>query len=376
MEHFPTQFRDADLRTQKKIIDLGLFSWQVLQAELDSIQDTQNVDVLALCKDRAEKEAKQWIERETSRLAKLHKAEVEDHQTEQETLKRRLLAVKAESAEQLKDLEGQLLKRFDKDLETQKTQIAREVRLSMAEEVSALKSELQMLKVKEEFKSAYEFAKSQYEGEKKRADELELKLQELTRVRSSYHLGKEGESEIEDLLRGIPEFDFLNVNTEADKADFRLTNKEGQVIILDSKKFKGAVPKKDRDKLIANTDKDALICAGLMVSLNSKVSARTHCEIEYSPCNKPILYLCLQDMSNDAKLQTLDTALKLVLRLIATQDEKEKEKLVEKIHMAFGKLEELSKKTENIKKNATDILENTKLCLTDIKCLKDVLSIH
>ena len=177
------------------------------------------------------------------------------------------------------------------------------------------------------------------------------------------------------MLKTLSDFDYTNVHAEADKADFRLTNKEGKHVILDSKKYKLAVPKKEREKLVKNTDQDATVCAGLMVSLNSKISARAHCEIEFTPSNKPVLYLCLQDMTTEAKQQTMDTALKLLLRLVATHNEKEKELLVEKIHSAFTKLDELAKKLENIKKSGQEILDTAKLCQGDVKCLKDILKV-
>ena len=60
--------------------------------------------------------------------------------------------------------------------------------------------------------------------------------------------------------------------------------------------------------------------------------------------------------------------------LVLDQLAAEEEELQRRIQQENNEI--LVKQAENIKKNATDILENTKLCLTDIKCLKDVLSIH
>jgi hypothetical protein len=249
----------------------------------------------------------------------------------------------------------------------------REARLALKEEIGSIKDENVKLKASQDFKAAFEFAQEQYQIQIMETQKLKDQIQELTRVRSSFHLGKEGEGEIENFLKQASDFDYINVNTEADKADFRLTNKDKKVVILDSKKFTNAVGKKDRDKLVDNTDKDATVCAGMMVSLTSKIAARQHCEIEFTPNSKPILYLCLMGMTQEAKFHCLDISLRLLLRLVNSQNEKERGELVEKIQAASTLLTELGKKMENQKKSAVDLLESLKIGLVDIKRISDLL---
>jgi hypothetical protein len=264
---------------------------------------------------------------------------------------------------------------FKTRLATEKEFAIKQARLDMSEEYAKLKEEIVRLKAGVDFKTAYDFAQARFDEQCKVNKELQDKIQELSRVKSSFHLGKEGEGEIEEFLKQIPEFDYQNVNAEADKADFRITSKDKIVMILDSKKFTHSVPKKDRDKLLDNTDKDALVAGGLLVSLSSKISARQHCEIEFTPNNKPILYLCLSGMTNEAKLHTLDMALKLLLRLVSLKSNNEKDLLVEKIQRASYSLQEIAKRFENCKKNAADILENSKIGLADVKKVCDALAI-
>jgi hypothetical protein len=250
----------------------------------------------------------------------------------------------------------------------------RQARLDALEELGGIKDENIRLKASQDFKSAYEFAEARYKEQIEANEELKEKLASLTRVRSSFHLGKEGEDQLETYLKQLSDWDYVNVHAEADKADFRLTNKEKFTVILDSKNFTHAVPKKDRDKLVDNAEKDAGVMAGIMISLNSKISARQHCEIEYTPKNKPILYLCLQNMTSDARLHTIDCSLKFLSKLVTTQNEKEKSELLEKIKGVALGIGEVRKKLENCKKSAQDILDNSKIALSECKSIYDTLN--
>jgi hypothetical protein len=68
-------------------------------------------------------------------------------------------------------------------------------------------------------------------------------------------------------------------------------------------------------------------------------------------------------------------ALKLLLRLVSLKSNNEKDLLVEKIQNASCTLQEISKRFENCKKNAAEILENSKIGLADVKKVCDALMI-
>ena len=362
MEHLPKEFLSLPPSNQSKIVGLGLTSWHLIQDEVDSQKDLDQSTLIELWKEKGRKEVRNEKDKEHQRLIKDVQSERDDILHEKNTLERKLLKLE-------KETEDKLRKEFERD----KEHLLREARLALKEEMGSIKDENVKLKASQDFKAAFEFAQEQYQIQITETQKLQDQIQELTRVRSSFHLGKEGEGEIENFLKQASDFDYINVNTEADKADFRLTNKDKKVVILDSKKFTNAVGKKDRDKLVDNTDKDATVCAGMMVSLTSKIAARQHCEIEFTPNSKPILYLCLMGMTQEAKFHCLDISLRLLLRIVNSQNEKERGELVEKIHAASTLLTELGKKMENQKKSAVDLLESLKIGLVDIKRISDLL---
>ena len=364
MDHLPKEFLSLPSSSQSKVVSLGLTSWHLIQDEVDSQKDMDQSTLIEIWKEKGRKEVRNEKDKEHVRIIREVQSERDDLLHEKSTLERKLTKLEKETEEKLR-------REFERD----KEHILREAKLALKEEMGSIKEENVKLKASQDFKAAFEFAQEQYQNQMTETQKLKDQIQELTRVRSSFHLGKEGEGEIENFLKQASDFDYINVNTEADKADFRLTNKEKKVIILDSKKFTNAVGKKDRDKLVDNTDKDATVCAGMMVSLTSKIAARQHCEIEFTPNSKPILYLCLMGMTQEAKFHCLDISLRLLLRIVNSQNEKERGELVEKIHAASLLLTELGKKMENQKKSAVDLLESLKIGLVDIKRISDLLII-
>jgi hypothetical protein len=367
MDAFPASFTGTDTKTQQKIVGLGLYVWSILQSEIDAVKELNSDELIKVWKEKgraqgyAEKE--KVAEREMAEL----RCSIEDLRVEKERLARRLEVASAEAtAAATREFEAlKAMERREARLEVSE-EMAR-LRAAAAEDMAKAKEEILRLRVASDFKSAFEFAQKQFEAQKAETEALKEKIAEMTAVRSSYLLGKDGEAEIEGMLRQLADFDFLNVHAEADKADFRITSKDKKVMILDSKKFTHAVPKKDREKLLDNTDKDAAVSAGIMVSLNSKVSARGHCEVEFTPLGKPVLYMCLQGMTSDARLCCLEAGLKLLLKLLSSTSEKERGELIEKMNAAAASVQEIRSKMENIKKAATEALENAKLGLADVK---------
>jgi hypothetical protein len=372
-KYLPREFLSYDQDEQVKIVNLGLVSWSALQAELEHHTNMDSDKLIQLWKEQGRKEGVSEKEKEVKRLLKEKQDLIDDLNSELRTFSRRLETVEKEHQVQMKKVEVELAGKLQKEVVAQKDILVREARLDFMDELNTLKAENAQLRLAGEFKSAYEFAQKRFEEVVAQKDELQRRVDDLTCVRSSFLLGKEGEGEIEGYLKKCVDFDFTNVHTEPDKADFRITTKDGKSIILDSKKFTNAVPKKDRDKLLDNTDKDAGVCAGIMVSLNSKISARQHCEIEFSPANKPVLYLCLQSMTTEAKLHCIDMGVKFLLKLVSSRSEKERGELLEKMKVASISITDCRNRLENIKRAATDVLENTKMGLNDCKVAFDVL---
>jgi hypothetical protein len=375
MNHLPAQFKDMTADLQLKVVNMGLYVWSRIQAELERQKDMNTDDLIRLWKDAGKQEAYAEKERELQRLLKEKDAAFQDLIAEKSIAEKRLLMLEMETAgkvaAEIQRNSATLQERFD----AEKQMMYREAKLAAAEEYSKLREENTALKLATNFKDAYDFSQARYNDLQREHETLKERIEDLTRVRSSFQLGKEGEAEIEELLKQSADFDYQNVNAEADKADFRLTAKDKTVFILDSKKYKRSVPKKEIDKIIANTDKDTTVAGGILVSLQSKICKRAHCEIEFTPANKPILYLCLEDMTTEAKLHALDISFKMLLRLVETQDQVQRSELLEKMKHALRLLNDIMKKVEGIKKSATEILDTTKISLADMKELKGYLSI-
>lgn len=373
MEHLPKSFTSLDSQIQLKIVNAGLYVWSLVQGELERQKELNTDDLIRLWKDAGKQEAYAEKDRESARLLKEKDAVFQDLAAEKIIAEKRLASLEMEVAgkvaAEIQRTSTLLQDRFD----AEKQMMLREARLAAAEEYSKLKEENTALKMGTNFKEAYDFSQARYSELQKNHEALQEKLEDLTRVRSSFQLGKDGEAEIEELLKQCSDFDYENVNAEADKADFRITAKNKAVFILDSKKYKRSVPKKEIDKLIANTDKDTTVAGGILVSLESKICRRSHCEVEFTPANKPILFLCLDDMTTDAKLHALDISFKMLLKLVESQDQIQRSELLEKMKHASGMLTDLSKKVEGIKKSATEILDTAKVSVADIKQIKEYL---
>lgn len=375
MDHLPKSFTSLDFQIQLKVVNAGLHVWSLIQAELERQKDLNTDDLIRLWKDAGKQEAYAEKEREFARLLKEKDAVFQDLIAEKSIAEKRLTSLEMEVAgkvaAEIQRTSAAQQERFD----AEKQMMLREAKLAAAEEYSKLKEENTALKLGANFKEAYDFSQARYAELQKDHEALKDKLEDLTRVRSSFQLGKEGEAEIEELLKQCADFDYENVNAEADKADFRIVAKDKTVFILDSKKYKRSVPKKEIDKLISNTDKDTTVAGGILVSLQSKICRRSHCEIEFTPANKPILFLCLEDMTTDAKLHALDISFKLLLRLVESQDQVQRSELLEKMKRAIGVLNDVMKKVEGIKKSATEILDTAKVSLADMKQVKEYLMV-
>jgi hypothetical protein len=375
MDHLPKSFTSLDSQLQLKIVNAGLYVWSLLQAELERQKELNTDDLIRLWKDAGKQEAYAEKDREVARLLKEKDAVFQDLAAEKSIAEKRLASLEMEVAgkvaAEIQRNSVALQDRFD----AEKQMMVREAKLAGAEEYSKLKEENTMLKMGTNFKEAYDFSQARYSELQKNHEVLQEKLEDLTRVRSSFQLGKDGEAEIEELLKQCADFDYENVNAEADKADFRIVAKDKTVFILDSKKYKRSVPKKEIDKLIANTDKDTTVAGGILVSLESKICRRSHCEVEFTPANKPILFLCLDDMTTEAKLHALDISFKLLLKLVETQDQVQRSELLEKMKRASGMLTDIMKKVEGIKKSATEILDTAKVSVADIKQVKEYLMV-
>ena len=256
------------------------------------------------------------------------------------------------------------------ELEKQKDLLIKETRLAenqvFQEKLTSYEKIIAKLEAKQDWQHAYD-------QEHQERVVLQTQLQELKKNKTAFTLGKEGEAEIHSLLSQIHEWDFDEVHQEPGKADFRVTSKEKKVFILDAKNYSRAVPKAEREKIARDVDNDTSVLGGILVSLNSKVHTKEHCEIELTPMKKPICYLILEGMSDQAKCVCIASMLRFMLQYVASNDHREKDDLVDKIQQAFLRLREIKSETENQRNKAKDLYDSLKVSVEKVEVLMDFL---
>jgi hypothetical protein len=362
MDHLPRRFLEAKPTEQEKIVSIGLDCWDLINSELDAHKDMDNSTLTTIYLEKGKVIGKKEQERESAHLLYEKDSALKDVQYKLSALEKKFSAVAQETEE-----------KCQKEFEREKPILLREARSDVQKEIGDLKQQILELKMCQNYRLACEILEEKLQTEKATNEKLAQQITDLTQVRSSYAIGKEGEAEIEQILQNI-DFDYENVHQDAEKADFRI-KKESRVIILDSKKYKKNVPAKEREKIIRDTDKDATVCAGILISLNSKVATKSHCDIELTPNKKPILYLSVMGMTKDAKQAVIDSSLRFILKFVASNDEREKNDLLDKMKLALTLLDDLKKELENNKKIAGELLDSIKGSESKVKKIIEYLKI-
>lgn len=377
MNHLPARFVGYSKEVQSEIVALGLVSWDLIQKESMKAQDIQVSTLLDTAKEEGCKEGKQQAASEF--LSKLTSVEIQKQQYEIENalLKSRLdqeVSIRESKLSELKQTCEQEFQRKEslliresrlEEKESLQTKFNSE-REIFQERLTQLQIELAHWKEKENWEEIYK-------SEKKQREALQHQLDDLQKVKTSYEIGVDGQDEINQILSQIQEWDFIEVAKEAGKADFRATNKELKTFILDSKKYTEAVPKKERDKIVRDVDNDSSVLGGILVSLKSKIHTKDHCEIQLTPAKKPVCYLVLEHMDPVAKRVCLQATLSFLLQYVASNNEREKDALFNKIHQAFLKLGELKSETENQRNKAKELWESLKLGVDRIQNILNYL---
>lgn len=370
MSHLPTRFTSASNDVQKEVVSLGLKCWDILEGTVLQQQNFDLANLLTQAKEEGTKEGKRTATKEYEpKLAQL--------ETQLTHLQARLERETIQQETQLKDAEKKYQREYDRKIEL----LVREGRFeerellqqTHKEEIQNFQRQLTSLQIDLASLNAKKGWEDAYHAERKEREALHLQLQELTRAKTSYELGKEGEEEINTILSQIPEWDFQEVHKEKGKADFRATSKELKTFILDAKNYTNAVPKKEREKIVRDVDNDSSVLGGLLVSLSSKVQTKDHCEIELTPTKKPICYLVLEGLSPQAKQSCIQATLRLLLQYVASTNEREKDDLLSKIQQAFLKLGELKSETENQRNKAKDLYESLKVSVDRIQRILNFL---
>jgi hypothetical protein len=156
-------------------------------------------------------------------------------------------------------------------------------------------------------------------------------------VHTSQELGKMGERQLEELIINCDaKCDIENKASVSHAGDFHISVDNGlagkMTFLVDAKKYENPVPIREREKLIRDVEQDSTIAGGFMVSLKSTIQNKDHFQLDITKeKKKPILYLCLKDMTVEESQRCLAAAIRILNAIATTHDEDEKEDLLKKL---------------------------------------------
>jgi hypothetical protein len=370
MEHLPEEFQDATREEQTQIAQLGIQCWTILKKEVVKIKDLDYTKLSEKLKEEGRKEGKREGEKEVNKLLKEKEYAFDDLQAQFKSLEKKLQRLDTEKQKELEELE----KKLKKESERERDATAREAIIAERSNFQQqFQQQIKDYEVRIAQLSANQDWKLAWSENQKMVTKLEEQLANLTKIRTSYEIGQEGEEETENMLYKIPEWDCERVSKEKDRADFRMTSKDKKSFILDSKKYTSVVPKKERDKLMSNVDDDATVSGGILVSLDSKITTKENCELETTPGKKIVCYLNLVGMTNEAKIAYIGSTLKFLHQYVASKDEREKNEMLERMMEGTSRIGELKKETENMRNKAKELYESLKINVGKIQSIMDYI---
>ena len=138
----------------------------------------------------------------------------------------------------------------------------------------------QSIEEKDEIRRIYE----------EKLDELRGKMEQIVMMSSnSTKKGQEGEDwTFNELLRLFPEAMVEDTHAQGGRGDFIIRDK--YVGMVDSKKFKGNVPKRDIKKFKADMENNAEYQYGILCATDHGIAAKSDLLLEFV-CGKPIVYV-------------------------------------------------------------------------------------
>ena len=241
-------------------------------------------------------------------------------------------------------------------------EIQRRVQYDFAVRMSDLNTELASLKVKEQYhRKMEEYVKrleeekgnmnkhiQKLEGENHQLNE-EIKKTLQKEPKSLRDIGKEGEALIHELLKKKVSYEFKKVTVEdvshiGHSGDFHLflttPEKKRIKILIDSKKYKTPVSNVEIAKLMRDVDSDDEATAGLLISIDSGISAKEQCQVEKTPKCKPIMYLSFEDVDDEMRGGVLCMAIRMIITLVSGYSEIEKDIMIDNIELFIKDVED------------------------------------
>ena len=271
MDHLPKEFTKKPQSIQKQIVELGLYCWSLIEHQLEEQKNTSTADIITFWKEKGFQEGKKEQEAYYEQELKKKNAQIKELEYENEKLE----------------------SKYKKTFEEEKKVLSDKIRLDIQKEFQDTRDDYIRLKAKLEAQEDFQLVSRNLITEN---TSLKEHIAKLTETKSSATIGKEGEYFIETLLGTLPyEYDMTQYKPE--KGDIRITTKKGRSFIVDSKKYKTNVGKKEKEKLARDVDNDATICGGILISINTKITHQDHGDIIFTDTNKPILLVSLMGMT-------------------------------------------------------------------------------
>lgn len=352
---YPAEFMTHKQEDKVRIVKLGLSCWDIAMREAHNLlADDETLE-------RLQKESLERISELTSKLQLLESTLSSRMELAQEVYK--------------KQFEGEKLNAI-------KEAILQE-RENQQEELMDIRITCATLKAKDEYNNissnAFDYLKDQLVKREDEVKNLNQQIQSATKVRTSQELGKIGEKEIECLFKEYVQSEITNMASIGHRGDFHIhirgPNGESIKLLVDSKNYKGAVQKVERDKIIRDVDGDESISGGLMISLQSNIASRFNFEIEQTEKKKSILYISLKDLSYEESGRSVDAAIRVLTAVTTNHDAEIEEDLFKKIQAQTKELNLQIKEVGNmILSQQKQLTALNNLRETLLKCLKTLNS--
>ena len=259
-----------------------------------------------------------------------------------------------------------LLEELSQEKETAVKQAQATIKALAQDEIYQLKIENARLHAKQEMHNFSSEALRLLQDEIQRKNQLLEDAAANQTSRSSQRIGKQGEKEVETLFSEYVHADIINMAAVGHSGDFHIYVDNGagaeSIFLVDSKKYETPIPKSEREKIARDVDDDSTIAGGLLISLNSTVQNRHHFQVDTTENKKPILYLCLKDMSYEESGRSIAAGIRILNTIATTHDQDEKENLLKKIQSVSKELSQRIQEATNVITSLTKVLDaQTKL---------------
>jgi hypothetical protein len=193
----------------------------------------------------------------------------------------------------------------------------------------------------------------------------EEKIQQLTVTKSSWAIGKSGESHLLDIIHihVIPVFLYATVEDMAGvphSADLHLYIQspigKRMKILMDSKKYKDPVRQKEINKLHSDVDRDDEAIAGMLISFDSHISNVKQFQIEKSAKGKHIMYLSVEGFDDELRGKIICWAVRVLSTLASYSDDVD-DNIMEKVIEFIKEMDLSVKDADKVTKSCQTALD-------------------